>query len=327
MPGHAVLAGTVALGAGTSHQGDSRDEITPPSLLCVQPSVRPSRATGSRPRSSPWRSGGTCVGLSFRDVEELLAERGIEVDHVTVYRWVHRFAPEFAEAARARRHIVGDRWHVDETYLKEGGSWRYLFRAIDQFGQVIDVYLSPRRDGAAARRFFDRAMGRTRISPAEVTTDRCRVYPLQVGTPGRLPGADPHRQGPEMGQRPVRRGGHRVGGRLGLGGTGTSTCSGTSRSWCSTGTAGEDWLLMHVLHTKYGWSIEQIPGIQGDLEDGQALRRAGGGRVASRRPRERDRERAKPVSQGSVGPGQGCRTGGRLTSASFGSMAFEPVRR
>ena len=62
-------------------------------------------------------------GLSYRDVEELVAERGIEVDHVTVYRWVQRFAPEFAEAARARRHIVGDRWHVDETYLRVGESW------------------------------------------------------------------------------------------------------------------------------------------------------------------------------------------------------------
>ncbi len=116
-------------------------------------------------------------GLSYQDVEELLAERGIEVDHVTVYRWVHRFAPEFAEAAAARRHIVGDRWHVDEIYLKVGGTWRYLFRAIDQFGQVIDVFLSPRRDGAAARRFFDRAIARTRISPVEVNTDRYRIYP------------------------------------------------------------------------------------------------------------------------------------------------------
>ncbi len=116
-------------------------------------------------------------GLSYRDVEELLAERGIEVDHVSIYRWVHRFAPEFAEAARARQHVIGDRWHVDETYLKVGGTWRYLFRAIDQFGQVIDVYLSPRRDTGAARRFFERAVGRTRISPVEVTTDRYRVYP------------------------------------------------------------------------------------------------------------------------------------------------------
>ncbi len=119
-------------------------------------------------------------GLSYRDVEELFAERGIEVDHVTVYRWVQRFAPEFAEAAAARRHVVGDRWNVDETYLKVGGTWRYLFRAIDQFGQVIDVLLSPRRNGEAARRFFARAIDRTRISPVEVTTDRYRVYPRVI---------------------------------------------------------------------------------------------------------------------------------------------------
>ena len=66
---------------------------------------------------------------------------------------------------------------MDETYLKVDGSWRYLFRAIDQFGQVIDVYLSPRRDAKAARRFFERAIGRTRVSPVEDTTDRYRVYP------------------------------------------------------------------------------------------------------------------------------------------------------
>src|SRR5918994_932709 len=91
-----------------------------------------------------------------------------------------RFPPEFAEAARARRHIVGDRWYVDETYLRVGGTWRYLFRAIDQFGQVIDVFLSPRRNREAARRFFDRAIGRTRVSPVEVTTDRYRVYPRVI---------------------------------------------------------------------------------------------------------------------------------------------------
>ncbi len=116
-------------------------------------------------------------GLSYRDVEELPAERGIEVDHVSIYRWVQRFAPEFIEAAKARQHVVRDRWHVDETSVRVGGSWRYLFRAIDQFGQVIDVYLSPRRHIAAARRFFETAISRTRISPAEVTTDRYRVYP------------------------------------------------------------------------------------------------------------------------------------------------------
>src|SRR2546428_162997 len=126
-------------------------------------------------------------GLSYRDIEELLAERGIEVDHVSIYRWVQRFAPEFAEAARARQHVVGDRWHVDETYLKVNGTWRYLFRAIDQFGQVIDVFLSPRRDAKAARRFVQRAIDRTRISPVEVTTDRYRVYPRVMDE--LLPGA------------------------------------------------------------------------------------------------------------------------------------------
>jgi IS6 family transposase len=116
-------------------------------------------------------------GLSYRDVKELLSERGVEVDHVTIFRWVQRFAPLFAEAARARQHLVGDRWHVDETYLKVGGTWRYLFRAIDQFGQDIDVFLSPRRNTEAARRFLVQAIRRTRGSPTEVTTDRYRAYP------------------------------------------------------------------------------------------------------------------------------------------------------
>jgi transposase InsO family protein len=101
-------------------------------------------------------------GLSYRDVEELLVERGVEVDHVTVYRWVLRFTPLLAEAARPCRHAVGDRWQVDETYVKVARRWRYVYRAIDQFGQVIDVFVSPRRDAAAARRFLERALGATR---------------------------------------------------------------------------------------------------------------------------------------------------------------------
>ena len=84
--------------------------------------------------------------LSYRDVEELLIERGVEVDHVTVYRWVLRFTPLLADAAQPCRHAVGDRWRVDETYVKVAGQWRYVYRAIDQFGQVIDVFVSPRRD-------------------------------------------------------------------------------------------------------------------------------------------------------------------------------------
>jgi transposase, IS6 family len=110
--------------------------------------------------------------LSYRDVEELLAERGIEVDHVTVYRWAQRFTPLLAEAARPCRHAVGDRWQVDETYVKVAGRWRYVYRAIDQTGQVIDVFVSPRRDTAAARRFLERAIGTTNVTPVEVVTDQ-----------------------------------------------------------------------------------------------------------------------------------------------------------
>src|ERR671921_2446284 len=95
-------------------------------------------------------------GLSYRDVEELLTERGIEVDHVTVYRWVQRFTPLLIDAARPCRHATGDQWFVDETYVKIAGRWRYLYRAVDQFGQVIDVLLSEQRDTAAARRVFSR---------------------------------------------------------------------------------------------------------------------------------------------------------------------------
>jgi transposase-like protein len=117
-------------------------------------------------------------GLSYRDVEELLAERGVEVDHVTVYRWVQRFTRLLAEAARPCRHAVGDRWFVDETYVKVAGRWRYVYRAIDQFGQVIDVFVSPQRDARAARRFFERAIDATRITPSEVVTDRAPTYPM-----------------------------------------------------------------------------------------------------------------------------------------------------
>jgi transposase-like protein len=117
-------------------------------------------------------------GLSYRDVEELLAERGIEVDHVTVYRWVQRFTPLLADAARPCRHTVGDRWHVDETYMKVARQWRYVYRAIDQFGQVIDVFMSRQRDARAARRFFERAIGTTKVSPTEVVTDRAATYPI-----------------------------------------------------------------------------------------------------------------------------------------------------
>ena len=83
--------------------------------------------------------------------------------------WVQRFTPLFADAARRLRHATGDRWFVDETYVKVAGRWRYLYRAVDQYGQVIDVMLSEQRDTAAARRFFARALAQG-PAPVEVTT-------------------------------------------------------------------------------------------------------------------------------------------------------------
>jgi transposase-like protein len=115
--------------------------------------------------------------LSYRDVEELLVERGVEVDHVTVYRWVQRFTPLLADAARFCRHSPGDRWHVDETYVRVNGVWRYVYRAVDQHGQVIDVLVSARRNGDAARRFFQRALATLKVKPTEVVTDAAPVYP------------------------------------------------------------------------------------------------------------------------------------------------------
>jgi transposase, IS6 family len=117
--------------------------------------------------------------LSYRDVEELLAERGIEVDHVTVYHWVQRFSPLLIDAARPCRHAASDRWFVDETYVKVAGQWAYLYRAIDQYGQVIDVLVSPKRDLAATRRFFTRALEHG-PRPTEVTTDRAPAYPRVI---------------------------------------------------------------------------------------------------------------------------------------------------
>ena len=109
-------------------------------------------------------------GLSYRDVEELQVERAIEVDHVTIHRWVQHFTPLLIDAARPCRHGVGRRWFVDETYVKVAGKWRYVYRAVDEHGQVIDVFVAPRRNIDAARTFFSRALA-AHGEPDEIVTD------------------------------------------------------------------------------------------------------------------------------------------------------------
>lgn len=109
-------------------------------------------------------------GLSYRDVEELLIKRGIDVDHVTIHRWAQRFTPLLINAARSRRRSVGGRWFVDETYVKVAGKWCYVYRAVDEHGQVIDVFVSQRRNITAARTFFERVL-HAHTEPVEVITD------------------------------------------------------------------------------------------------------------------------------------------------------------
>jgi transposase, IS6 family len=116
--------------------------------------------------------------VSHRDLEAVLADRGVAVDHVTLYRRVQRFAPELER--RVRRHLRPCRgpWHVDETFVRVGGQWRHLYRAVDGAGRTVDFLLSATRDKKAAERLFRRAPARedTR-NPREVVTDRLKSHP------------------------------------------------------------------------------------------------------------------------------------------------------
>ncbi len=88
--------------------------------------------------------------LSYRDVEELLMERGLPADHTTIWRWVQRYAPELNKRCRRELKPTNGSWRVDETYICQGGSWRYLYRAVDSTGATIDFWFSAERDAAAA---------------------------------------------------------------------------------------------------------------------------------------------------------------------------------
>ncbi|PLS79735.1 MAG: IS6 family transposase [Chloroflexi bacterium] len=115
--------------------------------------------------------------LSYADVVEWFAERGLIVARSTVYRWVQRFLPLFQDAARPHRHLVGSTWRVDETYCRLNGTWTYIYRAIDQDGQVVDAYFSQRRNARAAQTFFEQAIEVTGVTPQRVTTDKAKCYP------------------------------------------------------------------------------------------------------------------------------------------------------
>jgi transposase-like protein len=115
--------------------------------------------------------------LPYADLAELLAERGVHVDPSTIFDWVQQFTPLYQEAARAHRRRVGHQWSIDETYIPIAGRWCYAFRAIDEDGQVIDVYVSPTRDTVAATTFLTRAVESTEVVPSLATTDKAAIYP------------------------------------------------------------------------------------------------------------------------------------------------------
>ena len=109
--------------------------------------------------------------LSLRNLEEMMAERGVAVDHATVHRWALKVLPILAKVFRGRKRPVGRSWRMDETYIKIAGQWRYLYRAVDRFGQTVDFLLTAKRDEAAARRFFECAMDLHDV-PEKVTIDK-----------------------------------------------------------------------------------------------------------------------------------------------------------
>jgi transposase, IS6 family len=116
--------------------------------------------------------------LSYRDVEELLRERGVSIDHTTVFRWVQRYAPELDKRCRPQLKSTNDSYRVDETYIKINKQWHYLYRAVDSTGATLDFLLSATRDANAAERFFRKVLDASHTTlPRVITVDQNAAYP------------------------------------------------------------------------------------------------------------------------------------------------------
>jgi IS6 family transposase len=116
--------------------------------------------------------------LSYRDLEEMMSERGLNVDHTTVWRWVQKYAPEINKRIRPHLKLAGASYRVDETYIKVGKSCKYLYRAVDSTGQTIEFMLSAKRDVSAAKRFFKKMMRADhRRLPFTISVDKNAAYP------------------------------------------------------------------------------------------------------------------------------------------------------
>lgn len=129
--------------------------------------------------------------LSYRDVEEMMLERGLHVDHTTIYRWVQRYAPELEKRCRPHLKAATDSWRVDETYIKVKGSWTYLYRAVDSSGNTLDFFLSATRDAQAAKHFFRKVLAAPHtVPPRVITVDKNAAYPKafkELKAEGNLP--------------------------------------------------------------------------------------------------------------------------------------------
>ena len=117
-------------------------------------------------------------GLSFRNVEDLLAERGIIVSYETIRRWCAKFGPDYARRFKRRQGRLGNTWFLDEVFVTINGQRQYLWRAVDQDGDLIDLLVQPRRDGHAARRFFRKLLKSQRQDPVRLVTDKLGSYRL-----------------------------------------------------------------------------------------------------------------------------------------------------
>jgi transposase-like protein len=136
-------------------------------------------------------------GISYRDLAEMMQERGVAVNPSTIFRWVQRYAPEIEKRIRPYRGPRSGSWRVDETYVRVGGKWKYLFRAVDKHGQLISFMLSDRRNTNAAYRFLRKAIRAvSHDPPSSITTDKLASYPkaiLRLQNEGLLPTDVEHR--------------------------------------------------------------------------------------------------------------------------------------
>ncbi len=119
--------------------------------------------------------------LSYRNLEEMMAERGVEVDHSTIMRWVHQYSPEIEKKVRRHLRPTNNSWRVDETYIRVKSKWKYFYRAVDSNGDTIDFMLSAKRDQKAAKRFFKKALNSNHNQiPRVITVDKNPAYPPAI---------------------------------------------------------------------------------------------------------------------------------------------------